>query len=151
MTDSGEQQVLAIIKDAMNKLALKSSTHDTRLYVCELYNFILTGYNPDDKFSTDDDSRMQLLTALSEIIKDTLTQIIPVEEQKEEVIEKALQRVVGSVLGVYISEGVTTPVHQWDGATIVTKNSVLIVSGNVYDEPTVSWLHKTVGYTVLLV
>ena len=110
----------------------------------ELFNYLLTGYNPEEKFTR---TRVNLLEELTEINKHQLREL-KTEQLDEEKIEAFAKRITQSCTSALLSDGIDIP--QFEGATPIVEEACLMVTGTKYNPEAVIWLHKVVGYGILL-
>ena len=140
------QQVMLIVKTATYKLL---ETRTPKCYVSELYNYVLTGYNPDSKFT---EGRSEMLSQLSDVIKQILVDSLKGNKDAEEITEEKIeQSAIGftnQFMNIYLNENKTFPIQQWDGATPIVEDGCVVVNED-FDVDVIDWLRK-IGYNVLL-
>lgn len=113
--------------------------------VDELYNFLLTGYDPSTKFTK---TRLEILETSSQLTKRRF-ELDPSEEKPtDEQIDAICSKISSQLTSVLLAEG--KDVVRWDGATPIVENAGLFVNGTSYDIDTIVWLHRVVKYAVLL-
>lgn len=145
MNDSVIQQATMLVKGATYKL-IEDLSKTKKCYVSDLYNYILTGYNPDERFTN---TRTELLTQLCSIVKQIITDGLPEDSDiTEEKIEQSAVGFTNQFINIYLNEKVTFPIHQWEGATPVIEDGCILIHES-YDTDMIEWLRK-VGYNVLL-
>lgn len=126
-----------------NTLALLSVEFDCS--IDELFNFLLTGYDPETKFSK---TRLEILDVSMKINKRQVELHAKDEQITDEQVEQLAARVTQQLTSTLLSEG--RNVNQWEGATPIAEHACLFVTGNTFNVENVIWLHNTVGYAVLL-
>jgi len=144
MSEGMAQQVMLIVKTATYKLL---ETRTPKCYVSELYNYVLTGYNPDSKFT---ESRAEILGQLKDEIKQIITNGLKDNDAEitEERIEQSAFGFTNQFMNIYLNENQTFPIQQWEGATPIVDDSCVVIVGT-YDVDVIEWLRK-IGYNVLL-
>ncbi len=145
MSENMAKQVTLIVKTATYKLL---ETRTPKCYVSEMYNYVLTGYNPESKFT---ESRSELLAQLSEVIRQIIVDSLKDNEDENITEEKIEQSAIGftnQFMNIYLNENKTFPIQQWEGATPVVEDGCVVVNEDFYVE-VIEWLRR-IGYNILL-
>lgn len=111
----------------------------------ELFNYLLTGYNPDNKFTK---TRLEISDLSVELNKRQIELHSNEEKPTEEQVTQLATRITQQLTSTLLSEG--RSVTHWEGASPIVEQSGIIVTGTNYNRESILWLHDTVGYAVIL-
>jgi len=133
----------AITSLVKNTYALLSV--DLNVSIDELFNYLLTGYNPEEKFTQ---SRLDILDIAMKLTSRQIELHARDEDLNDEQITQLSARVTQQLTSTLLSEG--RNVTHWEGASPIAEGACLFATGKLFGVETIMWLHDTVGYAVLL-
>lgn len=108
-----------------------------------LVNYILSGYNPEDKIVK---SRLDVAGMLADVAEHELTKMIQDKEKDE--IEKLAKLIVNKGIGVLIGSG--CEIFKHDNPSPLIDGAGVCIEGTDYEDWVPIWLHKTVKISIIL-
>jgi len=113
--------------------------------VDELFNFLLTGHDPETKFTK---TRLDVLDLSLQLTRKQIDLHTKDEKLTDEQVNELSARVTQQLTSTLLSEA--RRVIQWEGATPIAEQACLFVTGKNFDPEIIIWLHNVVNYAVLL-
>jgi hypothetical protein len=132
--------ITSLVKNTYTLLSVELNTT-----VDELFNYLLTGHDPETKFTK---SRLDVLDLSLQLNARQIELHAKDEQLTSEQINELAARVTQQLTSILLSEG--RNVVNWEGASTIAKHACLFVAGDKYNRETVLWLHDVVKYAVLL-